>query len=113
MTYRDDELAAQLEQDTNDPTAWEDDDDDDESVPERGLGTTITVRLDADTARGLRERAAAAGVGYTTLLRTWVQERLALEEQKAYHHVVWPTATYAGPSFGGQRFSSKTEQGSR
>lgn len=110
MTYRDDELAAQLERDTNDPTAWENDDD--ESVPERGLGATITVRLDADTARGLRERAAAAGVGYTTLLRTWVQERLSLEEERAYHLVVWPTAMYAGSSFGGQSFSFKTGQGS-
>jgi hypothetical protein len=82
MTRHDEELAARLEREASDPRAWEDDNVPD--TPERGLGTTITVRLDADTTRALRDHASVLGVGYTTLLRTWVQERLALESRREY-----------------------------
>lgn len=96
MEHEADNLIARLESEAHDPDAWENDD-----VPaerERGLATTITVRLDAHTATRLRERASAEGVGYTTLLRKWVQERLAAEDQRDYLVVAQATAYVAEPA---------------
>jgi hypothetical protein len=38
--------------------------------------SALSVRFDADDIERLRERAGAAGVGVTQLVRTWVLERL-------------------------------------
>ena len=45
----------------------------------RTLGTQVTIRLDGRSAEQLREIARARGLGYTSLLRAWIEERLNLE----------------------------------
>lgn len=41
--------------------------------------TLISLRLDQETIDGLKALASAQGLGYQTLLRTWVRERLVSE----------------------------------
>ena len=79
MTDRqaEDRLAEQLEADAFDEDAWIED-----AAPEvakRTLGAQVTLRLDADKAEEIRRVAARRGVGYTSLIRVWVEERLADE----------------------------------
>ncbi|MBK7779674.1 MAG: hypothetical protein IPJ58_02580 [Ardenticatenia bacterium] len=45
----------------------------------RPLEAGITLRLDVDTLRDLRETAALKGLGPTTLARMWLLERLRQE----------------------------------
>jgi len=77
------ELAAQLEREANDPQAWQD-----EPTPaERGsLGAQVSVRLTPQQAAVLRRIARDRGVGYTSLLREWVAERLRLETARVHMH---------------------------
>jgi predicted DNA binding CopG/RHH family protein len=42
----------------------------------RNLSEGITIRLDPDTMREVREQAKQNGLGPTTLIRMWVLERL-------------------------------------
>ncbi len=42
----------------------------------RSFTRGITVRFDEETLSRLREKAHAAGVGPTTLIRMWIKERL-------------------------------------
>lgn len=69
------ELAARLDDDESDATAWEDD------SPAAGdhkrtLGAVVSIRLSPAHAEQLRAIASGRGVGYTTLVRAWVEERL-------------------------------------
>ena len=41
--------------------------------------TLISLRLDQETIDGLKALASEQGLGYQTLLRTWVRERLMSE----------------------------------
>jgi predicted DNA binding CopG/RHH family protein len=41
--------------------------------------TLISLRLDQETIDGLKALASEQGLGYQTLLRTWVRERLISE----------------------------------
>ncbi len=77
MESKDRKLIDQLEEDAHNEDLWYPDPGDESSS--RGLGATITVRLDAGTARDLRRVASSQGVGYSTLLRMWVKDRLADE----------------------------------
>jgi predicted HicB family RNase H-like nuclease len=45
----------------------------------RNLSEGLTVRLDPETMRALREQARRQGLGPTTLIRMWVMERLRAE----------------------------------
>ncbi len=45
----------------------------------KNLSEGLTVRLDPDTMRALRERAKRQGIGPTTLIRMWVMEHLRAE----------------------------------
>jgi predicted transcriptional regulator len=71
-------LAAEFEREANDDDQWEE-------VPaplQRGrgtLGTQVTIRLDPAIAEQLRRLAGDLGVNYTTLLRSWIEERLSRE----------------------------------
>jgi len=71
-------LAAEFEDTVDDDGPWEE-------VPapvERGrgaLGTQVTIRLDPATAEQLRRVARDRNIGYTSLLRTWIEERLGSE----------------------------------
>lgn len=73
-------LTAEYERDAEDDQVWEE-------VPpparsdrgRRTLGTQVTIRLDGKSAEQLREIARARGLGYTSLLRAWIEERLNLE----------------------------------
>jgi hypothetical protein len=71
-------LAAEFEEQADDDEQWEE-------VPapvqrgRRTLGTQVTIRLDGVAAERLRQIARDRGVGYTSLLRTWIEERLSDE----------------------------------
>jgi hypothetical protein len=90
-------LAAQFEMEADHDEQWEE-------VPapvqrgRRTLGTQISIRLDDTAAEQLRTIARDRGVGYTSLLRRWIEERLSNEI-----HVI-PVEkyriTYAGESLG-------------
>lgn len=45
----------------------------------KNLSEGLTVRLDPETMRELRQRAKRQGIGPTTLIRMWVMERLHTE----------------------------------
>jgi hypothetical protein len=90
-------LAAQFEMEANDDEQWE------EGPPpvrrgRRTLGTQITIRLDDTAAEQLRTIARDRGIGYTSLLRHWIEERLSSEiyvvPAEEYR------ITYAGESLG-------------
>ncbi|MGI9148002.1 MAG: CopG family antitoxin [Chloroflexota bacterium] len=49
----------------------------------RAASTSVTIRLEADTLHRLRTLAARKKVGYQTLLKRFVVERLYEEEQRA------------------------------
>lgn len=88
-------LAAEFEQEADDDEQWED-----VSSPiqhgRRTLGVQVTIRLGAATAEQLRRIARDRGVRYTSLLRTWIEERLSSEiatvRSEPFQH------TYAGES---------------
>jgi hypothetical protein len=91
-------LAAQFEQDADDDELWEE-------VPaptetsRKTLGAQVTVRLDARSAEQLRQIARQRGVGYTSLVRSWVEERLDTETAEAsVVRVSKPQITVAGAS---------------
>ncbi len=68
-----------MERDFDDPTAWVAD------PPPVGssrpaLGAQITVRLDEHLAARLRDVAQGRRVGYTALIRQWIEERLRWED---------------------------------
>ena len=47
------------------------------------LSSGITVRLNSDVLKKLREKAAQKGIGPTTLIRMWVMERLEKDYARA------------------------------
>jgi hypothetical protein len=71
-------LAAEFERDADDDEKW-----DEAPAPvQRGrgtLGTQVTIRLEPAMAEHLRRIASDRGVNYTTLLRSWIAERLGRE----------------------------------
>jgi hypothetical protein len=100
------ELAAEFEAEADDDEQWEE-------VPapvqrgRRTLGTQISIRLDDTAAEQLRQIARDRGIGYTSLLRRWIEERLNSE----FH--VTPAEeyriTYAGESLGKNAVQSSGE----
>src|SRR4029453_727348 len=71
-------LVAEFEREADDDEQWEE-----APAPvQRGrgtLGTQVTIRLDPSMAEQLRRVAKDRDVGYTSLLRTWIEERLSSE----------------------------------
>jgi uncharacterized protein (DUF4415 family) len=51
--------------------------------PPRPPSSPVTIRLNADVLHRLRRLAAARGIGYQTLLKQFVTERLYEEERRA------------------------------
>lgn len=47
------------------------------------LSAPVSMRLDLTTLEAVRERAAAIGIGPTTLIRIWIMERLQAEQRAA------------------------------
>ena len=76
MVRSDQELIEAVLADLDDPDAWEDDPAPDDSVP-GPLDAVITVRIDAATQEKLRDVAQRLGMKYTTLIRSWINERLS------------------------------------
>jgi predicted phage gp36 major capsid-like protein len=87
-------LAAEFERDAENDELWEEVPSPPPSSPRRTLGTQVTVRLDGRSAQQLREIARERGVGYTSLLRTWIEERLNFEAASV--RVSRPQITRAG-----------------
>jgi hypothetical protein len=87
--------AAEFDQEADDDAQWEE-------VPaptqlgRRTLGTQVSIRLDPTAAEQLRQIARDRGVGYTSLLRTWIEERLSSEI--AHVRPEHLQITYAGES---------------
>ncbi len=73
------ELAAEFEQDAANEELWEELPAPTRTRGRKTLGTQVTIRLDHRSAEQLREIAQHRGMGYTSLLRTWVEERLQSE----------------------------------
>jgi hypothetical protein len=88
-------LAAEFEQEADDDEQWEE-----APTPvQRGrstLGTQVTIRLDPVVAEQLREVARDHNVGYTSLLRRWIEERLNAEMERILTDPF--QITYAGES---------------
>lgn len=88
-------LAAEFDEEADQDDNWEE-------VPapvERGrpsLGTQVTIRLDAAVAEQLRQVARDRNVGYTSLLRKWIEERLSSE--MTLMDRAEPQITYGGRS---------------
>jgi predicted DNA binding CopG/RHH family protein len=99
-------LAAEFELEADRDEQWE-------AVPapvqrgRRTLGTQITIRLDDTAAEQLRQIARDRGIGYTSLLRRWIEERLSSESN------VIPAEkyriTYAGAGLGRNAVQSSGE----
>ena len=69
---------ARIEADVSNPDLWEKIGGPD--VPPRRLGASITIRLDPDLAERLRAIARRLGVGYTSLARQMLKERITQYE---------------------------------
>lgn len=96
------ELAAEFEQDADNEELWEEVPAPARSRGRKTLGTQVTIRLDHRSAEQLREIAQHRGVGYTSLLRSWVEERL--NSEIATIRLSRPQITLAGESAGWNRF---------
>lgn len=70
-----DRLANEIAEDLENKDAWTKM----EAGQPRTLGTQVSIRLDSEDAKKLRQVAHAKAVGYTSLLREWIQERLRAE----------------------------------
>jgi hypothetical protein len=90
------ELAAEFEQDADNDDLWEEVPPPAKAGRRRTLGTQVTIRLDHRSANQLREVARRQGVGYTSLVRSWVEERLSREISTL--RVTKPQITVAGRS---------------
>jgi hypothetical protein len=93
------ELAAEFEQDADNDDLWEEVPPPAKSGGRKTLGTQVTIRLDHRSANQLREIARRQGVGYTSLVRSWVEERLSREISTL--RVTRPQITVAGRSAAG------------
>jgi hypothetical protein len=88
-------LAAEFDQEADNDERWED-------VPapvqpgRSTLGTQVTIRLDPAIAEQLRRVARDRNVGYTSLLRAWIEERLGSEMARIQREE--PQIGYAGES---------------
>ncbi len=69
---------ARIEADASNPDLWEEIGG--PNVPPRTLGTSITIRLDPDLAGRLRAIARRRGIGYTSLARQMLEERINQHE---------------------------------
>ncbi len=78
---------ARIEADASDPRMWEEVEGPDE--PSRTLGTSITIRLDPGLAERLRAIARGLGLGYTSLARQMLEERI-----NAYEGGTAPSARF-------------------
>jgi hypothetical protein len=89
-------LAAEFERDAENDELWEEVPSPTPSSPRRTLGTQVTIRLEGKSAQQLRDIARQRGVGYTSLLRKWIEERLNLEAARV--RVSRPQITRASPN---------------
>lgn len=79
-----DQVAAELERDAANPDAWERDAASISLSERRSLGTQVSLRLNPHNADELRRIARIKGVGYTSLLRSWIEDRLRAETQRPW-----------------------------
>jgi predicted DNA-binding protein len=76
---RDSRVAQRLERDARDESAWVNDP---APIRKQTLGTQVTIRLSPQLAARLRGIAKAQGVGYTSLIRGWVEAQLRSADQE-------------------------------
>jgi hypothetical protein len=92
-----DRLAREFEEEAGKDELWEEIPAPNQAGQRKTLGTQVTIRLDAESAARLRQIARHHGVGYTSLVRSWVEERLHVEATAALR-VGKPQMTMAGES---------------
>jgi hypothetical protein len=88
------ELAAEFEQEAENQELWEELPAPPRAARRNTLGTQVTIRLDRRSAEQLRDIAQHSGVGYTSLMRTWIEERL--NSEVATPRLSEPQITVAG-----------------
>lgn len=108
----DEELASFIEASADNPDAWDADDAPESDDRSPRLEAQVSIRLDADHARLLRDLASKEGFRYTAMLRQWIEERLA-EEVSSRNNlpdlIVIPEPQHAGEGredFGDTPFTS-------
>ncbi len=72
-------LAAEFEREAENEQLWDEVPAPSQAGHRKTLGTQVTIRLDEESAERLRQIARHRGMGYTSLLRRWVEERLNAE----------------------------------
>lgn len=87
-------LAHEMERDVDDSAAWEPDPAP-AGVARAALGAQITIRLDENLAARLRGVAQGRRVGYTALVRQWVEDRLRWEDAAAQLPMSYVEAGYS------------------
>ncbi|MDQ6721118.1 MAG: BrnA antitoxin family protein [Candidatus Dormibacteraeota bacterium] len=100
---RDEKLAKSMEDDAADESLWQDDPAPATAEKSR-LGTQVSLRLDPDVAEILRRIASQKRVGYTSLIREWIVERLRAEDHAA-ERVLLPQASWSSTVSTGQPYS--------
>ena len=73
-------LIERMKADAPDDAAWECEEPDPRSTHRR-MGAQVSVRFSAEYAAQLRAIAERDGVGYTSLVRSWIEERIDSESQ--------------------------------
>lgn len=86
-------LAREMERDFDDPAAWEPAPTP-PGVGRTALGAQITIRLDENLAARLRRIAQSRRVGYTALVRQWVEDRLRWEDAAVQLPMTYVEAGY-------------------
>jgi predicted DNA binding CopG/RHH family protein len=89
-------LAAEFEREAENEEHWEEVPPPTQAGHRKTLGTQVTIRLDEELAEQLRQIARQRGLGYTSLLRSWVEERLNAETSTV--RASRPQITVAGDS---------------
>lgn len=87
-----DQVAAEIE--ASDDDAWVADPA--PEVAQRPLGAQITIRLSPEIASKMRALARARGVGYTSLVRAFVEEHLREQDFRGPRIMVPSRAELAG-----------------
>ncbi|MFA5786815.1 MAG: hypothetical protein WDA71_07530 [Actinomycetota bacterium] len=90
-------LAARFDREADEAEAWGPPVERPPAEGRRTLGTQVTIRLDGEHAQVLRRLARERRIGYTSLIRQWVEDRLREECGDARDvRVVQPQTEAAG-----------------
>lgn len=85
------ELNQYLRETIDDPEAWED------VTPDYSKPAAISLRLPTPLLARVRRLADERGIGYTSLMREWIEQRVAIEERGTHGDpgmpMIWSVAS--------------------